>query len=132
MPKPKSCLICTFGAPVLRKKASLVTEFGTQLEKKADHMLQAMYTANGIGLAAPQIGESIQLIVIDLQLEKSEETVILDGRTLPLQLVQPFCFINPSFEPVNDVKISEEKSAETKTEVEKKVESTQSQRDKNA
>ena len=70
MPKPESCIICTFGAPVLRKKASLITEFGAQLEKKAEQMLQSMYTANGIGLAAPQIGESIQLVVIDLQLEK--------------------------------------------------------------
>ena len=108
MSKQESCVVCTFGAPVLRKKASLITEFGAPLEKKADHMLQVMYTANGIGLAAPQIGESIQLVVIDLQLDKSEETVILDGRTLPLQLVQPFCFVNPHFEPVNDVKISEE------------------------
>ena len=108
MTKSKSCLICTFGAPVLRKKASLITQFGRELEIKAEKMLQVMYIANGIGLAAPQVGESIQLVVIDLQLEKSDSTVILDGRTLPLQLVQPFCFINPTFEPVNDVKISEE------------------------
>lgn len=102
------CLVCTFGAPVLRKKALPIIQFGNELEKKAEKMLHTMYVANGIGLAAPQIGESIQLIVIDLQLEKTEEMVILDGRTLPLQLVQPFCFANPTFEPVNDVKISEE------------------------
>lgn len=108
MTKPESCIICTLGAPVLRKKASLITEFGAQLEKKAEQMLQSMYTANGIGLAAPQIGDPIQLVVIDLELEKSDTSVILDGRTLPLQLLQPFCFINPTFEPVNDVKLSKE------------------------
>lgn len=103
----ETCTVCTYGAPVLRKKAVPVTVFDSNLAELADEMLQTMYIANGIGLAAPQIGKSIQLIVIDLQLENSSAKVTLDGRVLPIGLVQPFCCINPSFEPVNDVQISD-------------------------
>ena len=101
----KPAVICTFGAPVLRAKTRPVTEFNQHLEAMAEDMLQRMYIANGIGLAAPQIGESLQLLVIDLQQDNTSETVTLDGRVLPINLIQPFYCANPSFEPVNDVQV---------------------------
>ena len=97
-------LIFIFGEPVLREKALPIVHFDTELKKKAEFMLQSMYITQGIGLAAPQVGESIQVVVIDLQLKNTTETVTLDGRLLPLQLMQPFCFTNPTIEPVNDIK----------------------------
>ena len=100
-----SAVICTFGAPVLRAKARPVTVFDRHLTDMAEDMLQRMYVANGIGLAAPQIGESLQLLVIDLQQDNTAETVTLDGRVLPINLIQPFYCANPSFEPVNDVQV---------------------------
>ncbi len=121
MPNLNPGLICTFGEPVLRKKALPIVGFDATLIKKAEFMLQSMYIANGIGLAAPQIGESIQLIVIDLQLENSTETVTLDGRLLPLQLMQPFCFANPTFEPVNNIKTEEEEGCLSLPDVHGKV-----------
>lgn len=101
----QSAIICTFGAPVLRAKARPVTVFDRNLADMAEDMLRRMYIANGIGLAAPQIGKSIQLLVIDLQQDNTSETVTLDGRVLPINLVQPFYCVNPSFEPVNDVQV---------------------------
>jgi len=101
----KTCTICTYGAPILRKKAVPVTVFDDKLTERADTMLQTMYIANGIGLAAPQVGQDLQMFVIDLQLENSSAKVTLDGRSLPIALVQPLCCINPSFEPVNDVQV---------------------------
>lgn len=106
MNKPeKPAIICTFGAPVLRAKARPVVHFVPHLSDMAEDMLRRMYVANGIGLAAPQIGEALQLVVIDLQQDNTSETVTLDGRVLPINLIQPFCFANPSFEPVNDVQV---------------------------
>ena len=106
MNKPgKPAIICTFGAPVLRAKARPVVTFDGHLADMAEDMLHRMYVANGIGLAAPQIGEALQLVVIDLQQDNTSETVTLDGRVLPINLIQPFCFANPSFEPVNDVQV---------------------------
>jgi peptide deformylase len=54
------------GDPVLRTPAEEIQEFGEDLQALADDMLETMYRASGIGLAAPQIGLSERLIVLDL------------------------------------------------------------------
>ena len=102
--KKETCLIYTYGAPVLRQKAKSVTVFDEDLKKLAKKMLRDMYTAQGIGLAAPQSGEAIQLVVIDLQQKESEEQVFLDGRSLPIALVQPLFLVNPTWRPAHDLK----------------------------
>ena len=62
----------TFPDPVLRRKTQPVTEFTPALKKLADNMLETMYAEGGIGLAAIQVGQLIQLVVTDL-LHGSEE-----------------------------------------------------------
>ena len=52
-----------YGDPVLRRRAAPVARFGTALESLAADMLETMYDANGVGLAAPQIGLSKRLFV---------------------------------------------------------------------
>lgn len=54
-----------YGAEVLRTPAKAVTKFDRKLTKLADKMLKTMYAENGVGLAAPQVGESIRMLVID-------------------------------------------------------------------
>ncbi len=61
--------ILTFPDPVLRKKAIKVTEFDESLQGLIADMTDTMYDAPGVGLAAPQIGESIQLIVVNASQE---------------------------------------------------------------
>ena len=58
--------IVKFGNPVLETKAADVTEFGDELKKLVDDMFESMYEAKGVGLAAPQIGISKRLAVIDV------------------------------------------------------------------
>jgi len=58
--------IRTFGDPVLRMKAQPVERFDDALRRLADDMLETMYDAPGVGLAAPQIGKSIRLFVFDI------------------------------------------------------------------
>jgi len=58
--------IVKFGAEVLEREAAPVTEFDDKLRKLVEDMLESMYAAHGIGLAAPQIGLSLQLTVIDI------------------------------------------------------------------
>ncbi len=62
-----------YGSKVLRKRASEVETVTPELADFADHMLETMYLSNGIGLAAPQVGKSIRLVVIDLQSEDEEK-----------------------------------------------------------
>lgn len=58
--------ILTFPNPVLRQKAKKISEFDSTLDTLITDMVETMYDAPGVGLAAPQIGESIQLIVLDV------------------------------------------------------------------
>jgi peptide deformylase len=55
-----------YGSKVLRKRAAEVKKVTPELTKLADDMLETMYKANGVGLAAPQVGHSIRLIVVDV------------------------------------------------------------------
>jgi peptide deformylase len=57
--------IVKYGREVLEKPANPVTEFDGNLEKLVADMFETMYAANGVGLAAPQIGLPLRLTVID-------------------------------------------------------------------
>lgn len=55
-----------FGDPVLREPARLVESFDPTLARLADDMIETMQEAPGVGLAAPQVGRSIRLVVFDI------------------------------------------------------------------
>src|SRR6201981_2656808 len=57
--------IVKYGNPVLEKQAAALTVFDEDVQKLADDMFESMYAAHGVGLAAPQIGISKRLAVID-------------------------------------------------------------------
>ena len=57
--------IVKYGDPVLETAAAPVTEFDDKLKQLVDDMFESMYEAQGVGLAAPQIGISLKISVID-------------------------------------------------------------------
>ena len=65
--------IVTLPDEVLRKKARPVAKFDDELQTLIDNMIETMRAANGVGLAAPQIGQSIQLAVIETLPKVDEE-----------------------------------------------------------
>lgn len=67
--------ILKYPNPILRKKAEKVTTFDASLQELVDDMEETMYDAPGVGLAAPQIGVSLQLLVMDIT-EKDEEPAL--------------------------------------------------------
>lgn len=70
--------IVKYPDPVLERPGELVTEFNNELRALVDDMFESMYEAKGIGLAAPQIGLSKRLTVIDLSFkEKAEDKIVL-------------------------------------------------------
>ncbi len=70
--------IVKYGREVLEKPAEPVTVFDAKLEKLAADMFETMYAANGVGLAAPQIGISQKLCVIDASLgEDPKQKLVL-------------------------------------------------------
>ncbi|KTC66413.1 peptide deformylase (plasmid) [Legionella adelaidensis] len=62
--------------PRLRKASSPVTKFDEELQILIEDMFETMYEANGVGLAAPQIGINLRLSVIDIAGDKAEQIVI--------------------------------------------------------
>ena len=74
--------IQTLGAEALRQSARRIGKVNDQVRELARDMLRSMYTAKGIGLAAPQVGINQQLLVIDLDLE--------NAATPPLILINRF------------------------------------------
>jgi peptide deformylase len=69
--------IVKFGDPVLEKVAAPVTEFDDKLKKLVDDMFESMYEAHGVGLAAPQIGISLHLAVIDVTFKEDPNAKIV-------------------------------------------------------
>jgi peptide deformylase len=70
--------IVKYPDPILQKPTEPVTEFDDELRALVDDMFESMYAAQGIGLAAPQVGISKRLTVIDLSFKKNpEEKIVL-------------------------------------------------------
>ncbi len=92
--------IVHFGNPILRKKGKPVTTFDAALAQLANDMVDTMHEAAGIGLAAQQIGQAIQLTVIDLRESEATFTWRLDGTMPPLDLFMPMALVNPEVTPV--------------------------------
>jgi peptide deformylase len=65
--------IITLPDPVLRKKARKVVEFGPELQELIDDMIETMRVAPGVGLAAPQVGVSSRVIVVEYGDDEDEE-----------------------------------------------------------
>ncbi len=83
-----------FGNKVLRKRAENVNKITPELVKLADNMLETMYDSSGVGLAAPQVGRSLRLIVVDITSEEEER--------------KPLYLFNPVVVNARDPSVAEE------------------------
>ena len=69
--------IVKFGNPVLEKPAEKVTVFDDELKKLIDDMFESMYEARGVGLAAPQIGISRRIAVVDVTFKEDPQAKLV-------------------------------------------------------
>ena len=91
--------IVIFGDPVLRKKCDLVKNFSEDINALANDMLETMVSAEGIGLAAPQIGVPTQLAVVDVSHDPECISYLrVDGKDVDLVDMMPLIFANPELE----------------------------------
>lgn len=77
VPARKIYKIVKYGDPVLEKPGAVIKKFDAELEQLAEDMFATMYAAQGVGLAAPQIGKSIRLTVVDVTTGKNPEAKIV-------------------------------------------------------
>jgi peptide deformylase len=69
--------IVKYGDPILEKPTGLVKKFDEELEQLAEDMFASMYAAQGVGLAAPQIGLGMRMAVVDVTSGKNPEAKIV-------------------------------------------------------
>ncbi len=96
------CPITKLGDSLLEVPAKPVTEFGCDLAKIIENLFETMYSAHGIGLAAPQIGLSMRIAVIDVSLNEnpSEKIVLVNPVVVSAggnQSAQEGCLSIPGF-----------------------------------
>ena len=76
-PARKIYPIVKYGNPILEKPTTPVQKFDAELEELAEDMFASMYAAQGVGLAAPQIGRSLRMTVVDVTGGKNPEAKIV-------------------------------------------------------
>src|SRR5437867_5366380 len=92
-------LILQYGDPILRTKGKLIEEIDDRVRELAANMLETMHAAHGVGLAAQQIGEALQLTVLDVSaVEDRPSTLKLHGTDLDPKTAMPLVLINPEIE----------------------------------
>jgi peptide deformylase len=88
-----------YGDPVLRAKCRPVEEVSDETRELADNMMDTMRDAQGVGLAAPQVGVPIRLAIVDVSHDPECITYLrINGEEKTLADAMPFVFINPEIE----------------------------------
>lgn len=91
--------IVQYGHPVLRQRCRNVTEVNDELVQLVGDMLETMVDANGVGLAAPQVGVDLRLAVIDISHDPESISYFkVNGEDADLEEYMPLIFINPEIE----------------------------------
>jgi len=80
---------------ILRRKGETVTRFDKELARLAEGMIAKMHEAEGIGLAAQQVGYAFQLCVVDLRESSADYNYEYNGARPPKELFMPLIVINP-------------------------------------
>lgn len=78
--------VTVYGDPLLRKKAKPIEKDHRGLDEIIENMWETMYYSDGVGLAAPQVGKSIRLFIVDATSGADEEPDLIDFKKV---------FINP-------------------------------------
>jgi len=91
--------ILEYGDPILRAKGKPIENVDDRIRELAANMVETMHAANGVGLAAQQVGEALQLTVLDVSLvEDRPSTLKLDGKDVDPKTTMPLVLINPEVE----------------------------------
>lgn len=88
-----------YGDRVLRAKGKRIEKIVDRIRDLAQNMIETMHLANGVGLAAQQVGEPIQLTVLDVsQVEDRPTSMKLNGNQIDPKSAMPLVLINPDIE----------------------------------
>src|SRR5206468_11988355 len=101
--------ILQYGDPILRAKGKRIEKIDDHTRELIANMLETMHAANGIGLAAQQVGEALQLTVLDVsQVEDRPSTLKLNGKDVDPAASMPLVLVNPEIELGGETEIGTE------------------------
>jgi peptide deformylase len=91
--------IVKYGNPVLRQKGKPVAEITDEVRELAGDMIETMRVANGVGLAAQQVGVPLQLTVVEVETsDERPSSMTIDGKEVDLAEWMPMALLNPVIE----------------------------------
>jgi len=95
--------VVKYGQPVLRQKGARIEAFDAEVRHLIADMLETMYAAKGVGLAAQQVGRALQVTVIDVAgVPDRPSTMEVDGKAVDLHGYMPLVLVNPEIKPTGD------------------------------
>lgn len=93
--------IVKYGHPALRQKGKRIEKITPEIQKLAEDMMETMYDAKGVGLAAQQIGQALQLAVIDVTgVTDRPSSMSIGGKEVDVEKHMPIVLINPEVTPL--------------------------------
>lgn len=91
--------IVQYGHPVLRQRCKAVAQIDPEVRDLAENMFETMVAANGVGLAAPQVGVPIRLAIVDVSHDPECVSFFrVNGEDADMIAFMPLVFINPALE----------------------------------
>src|SRR5712671_4704685 len=91
--------ILQYGDPILRAKGERIEKIDERIRQLAVNMIETMHEAHGVGLAAQQVGDALQLTVLDVSaVEDRPSTLKLSGKDVDPKSAMPIVLINPELE----------------------------------
>jgi peptide deformylase len=101
--------IVQYGAPLLRAKGASIEKIDNRIRELVQNMIETMHAASGVGLAAQQIGEPIQLTVLDISsVEDRPTSMKLNGKSVDPKSAMPLVLINPQIDLGGDTDVGTE------------------------
>lgn len=95
--------VTKYGNPVLRQKGVAIEKITAEIKQLIADMFETMYATKGIGLAAQQVGQALQLTVIDVRgVTDRPSTLELAGKPAEVDKFMPLVLVNPEITPLND------------------------------
>jgi peptide deformylase len=101
--------ILQYGDPILRAKGKRIEKIDERIRQLTQDMIETMHAANGVGLAAQQVGEALQLTVLDVsQVEDRPSTMKLNGKDVDPRTAMPLVLINPEIKLAGETELATE------------------------
>ena len=101
--------ILQYGDPILRAKGKRIEQIDDRIRELAANMIETMHAAHGVGLAAQQVGEDLQLTVLDVSAVEDRPSMLkVDGTDVDPKTTMPLVLINPDIELLGETEVGVE------------------------